>query len=227
MPNNPPYLILSHALSAQTPGYAGKSDFQCQPIQCLNAGDSCNKHKITMSNHVGTHVDAPSHFIKDGKSIADYGQDDWLFQGVKYLDCTDCLTSKTIDMAYLANSIKPCKHTTLLLMKTGMEDLRHLEEYWSSSVVFKADIGGFLIEKLPNLSAIGMDTISVSSMLDRAEGRHVHQALLSRNIRIIEDMKLSVLNDQISLTYVHVIPHIVDHIDGTPVTVLAGSSNDI
>lgn len=217
-----PYLVLSHPLSDETPGYAGKKDFRCHPVQCLENGDSCNKHHITMSNHIGTHVDAPSHFVKKGKSIADFDPDDWLFKHIKYLDCTDCLTSKLIDMDYLANIIKPCMQTKLLILKTGMEASRHLDDYWSSSVVFSANIAEFLHDRLPQLSAIGMDTISVSSMLDRAEGRRVHQALLSRNIRIIEDMKLSALYDHHALTYIHVIPHIVARIDGTPVTVLAG-----
>lgn len=224
MLNQLPYIMLSHPLSNETPGYAGKQDFDYHQIECLESGDSCNKYHIGMSNHTGTHVDAPSHFIVNGKSIADYSQNEWLFNEIKYIDCSAKLPAKLIDINCLEDLIQPCEKTQLLLIKTGMESVRQLDEYWSSSVVFMSEIASFLTNRLPKLCAIGMDTISVSSMLDRAEGRRVHQALLSRNIRIIEDMKLSLLMNHHVIGFIHTIPHIVDNIDATPVTVIAGIS---
>ncbi len=38
-------------------------------MQSLEAGDVCNLTELTMCAHNGTHVDAPYHFIDDGKTI--------------------------------------------------------------------------------------------------------------------------------------------------------------
>jgi hypothetical protein len=40
-------------------------------------------------------------------------------------------------------------------------------------------------------------------------------------------LRLSALGDKQVLSYVQVVPHMVDHIDGTPVTIFAGTSYDI
>ena len=38
-------------------------------MQSIEAGDVCNLTELTMCAHNGTHVDAPYHFIDDGKTI--------------------------------------------------------------------------------------------------------------------------------------------------------------
>src|SRR5579859_1999246 len=38
-------------------------------VMDINKGDVCNLTKMSMGVHTGTHMDAPLHFFKDGKSI--------------------------------------------------------------------------------------------------------------------------------------------------------------
>ena len=42
-------------------------------LQSIAAGDHCNLTGLSMCAHNGTHVDAPSHFIRDGKTIDQLG----------------------------------------------------------------------------------------------------------------------------------------------------------
>lgn len=42
-------------------------------IQSLDQGDVCNLTAFSMCAHNGTHVDAPAHFIPDGKTIDEMG----------------------------------------------------------------------------------------------------------------------------------------------------------
>ena len=40
-----------------------------------------------MSNHLGTHVDAPSHFVDQGKTLTDYEAKDWVFSHPFLVHC--------------------------------------------------------------------------------------------------------------------------------------------
>jgi kynurenine formamidase len=59
---------LSHNLNSQTIVYPGDPEFSSCPHLTLSA-DGVRVVKLTLGSHTGTHIDAPSHFVKDGKSI--------------------------------------------------------------------------------------------------------------------------------------------------------------
>ena len=48
---------------------------ECKELNSIEKGDLYNLHSFSMCAHNGTHVDAPSHFIKDGKNIDEIGLD--------------------------------------------------------------------------------------------------------------------------------------------------------
>ena len=53
--------------------YPGDMPPEKMPLHSLEDGDSCNLTGFRMCAHNGTHVDAPLHFVKDGKSIDQMG----------------------------------------------------------------------------------------------------------------------------------------------------------
>ena len=53
--------------------YPGDSTPVKTALQSLENGDSCNLTGFSMCAHNGTHVDAPSHFVRDGKTIDEMG----------------------------------------------------------------------------------------------------------------------------------------------------------
>ena len=54
--------------------YPGDPPFVQTPHYTMEA-HSVRLHKLEMGNHTGTHVDAPSHFLKDGVSLDEVGLD--------------------------------------------------------------------------------------------------------------------------------------------------------
>lgn len=54
-------------------------------IQSIEKGDACNVTTFSMCAHNGTHVDAPSHFIENGKTLGEIGLDP--FVGDCYVAC--------------------------------------------------------------------------------------------------------------------------------------------
>jgi arylformamidase len=49
--------------------WPGQPKVELERLEKIEDGSNSNVSKLIMSVHSGTHVDAPSHFLKDGKSI--------------------------------------------------------------------------------------------------------------------------------------------------------------
>lgn len=57
---------ISRTISTRTAEWPGDKGFSFIQTASLSAGDSANLTAITMSPHLGTHIDAPWHFATDG-----------------------------------------------------------------------------------------------------------------------------------------------------------------
>lgn len=209
-------ILLSHTLSSQTPAYAGGEGIEIKKIKSMCDGDSCNQLHIAMSNHIGTHVDCPAHFVQDGKTITDYTPDDWIFNHCSLIDIL-CEPGQIINADAIALS-KPNYDCDLLIIRTGFESYRNEYRYWKKSPVFHKDLGDYFAGNFNNLAAIAFDCISLSSMTDRNMGREAHREILGRDIRIIEDAKLSEITD--TLQQVMAYPLILHKADGAQVTMV-------
>ena len=60
---------ISLPLHAGSPCWPGKSPLTLNATRSLSRGDHCTSHTIGMDIHLGTHIDAPAHFIVDGITL--------------------------------------------------------------------------------------------------------------------------------------------------------------
>lgn len=60
---------LTHPMRNGMPVWPGHPVFTQTQVSSLQSGDIACNHALTMSEHSGTHFDAPSHFIADGTTI--------------------------------------------------------------------------------------------------------------------------------------------------------------
>lgn len=60
---------ISRTLKPDIAVWPGDTPYSLEQILSLADGDSVNLTTITMSAHTGTHVDAPSHFAADGRTL--------------------------------------------------------------------------------------------------------------------------------------------------------------
>jgi arylformamidase len=183
------WVFLSHVLGLGTPAYGNAAGLTIEVAHSIDSGDSSNSVELKFSNHLGTHVDAPRHFIADGKSVEQYRPDDWIFSKVFVADVL-VDDGGIVDVPRLESALKNVSDVDLLLVRTGFERKRGSESYWAASPGFDPSLCGYLQSRFPSLSAIGMDTISISSMMHRDMGRSAHRVFLSAGIRIFEDMSL-------------------------------------
>ena len=110
----------------------------------------------------------------------------------------------------------------LLIVKTGICNIREKEEFWSKNFGFHPDIYNYLIENFPNVKVFGFDSISVSSFSNRMLGREAHKRFLNPNrpILLLEDMDLRKVCSNTIFQEVIIAPLRIARCDGLPCTVI-------
>jgi kynurenine formamidase len=213
------YIWLSHVIENATPLYGGQKDaIRIEPDKSMAAGDSCNTSTIRMPAHAGTHVDAPRHFVAAGEAIDEISAKTWVFQypAVVTLEVSpgQIITPEDIGAAQLP------QETDICLFKTAFEDYRNSDIYWEKGPGIAPEMAAFLLGRCPDLRAIGMDFISISSLQARETGREAHRTFLGKDILIIEDMKLGEIVDERVLNEVICLPLRIFKGDGAPCSVI-------
>jgi kynurenine formamidase len=220
------WIWLSHALSEDTPAYAGGIGLQVFSEKCISSGDSCNASKLTLSNHLGSHVDAPRHFIPEGLTVDAYQPNDWIFSSPLLVDIS-IKVPELISIDHLSPLLlKDVDACDLLLIRTGFELSRSKRCYWESGPGLHPHLANWLQSKLPNLRAIGIDWISVSSFQHREMGRSAHVALLGAGWRLFEDLALAAVPCD-AIESVIALPLRLEGGDGAPCTIIASISKGL
>ncbi|MCL7395678.1 MAG: cyclase family protein [Thaumarchaeota archaeon] len=215
------FILLSHKLSTTTPAYAKGPGLTLKPLKQITKGDSSNSYLIEMPNHLGTHIDAPRHFDPFGHAIADYGIESLTFRRPLLLNIPK-QDSELIMSEDLEAYKEKIAESDILLIKTGFQRFRTSdpERYSMHNPGLSSDAASYIVKNFPKLRALGLDTISLSSVDHREDGRLSHKILLSgRDFFIIEDMDLSKLFE--SPKMVIVLPLYIEGIDSAPCVVLA------
>ena len=172
-------LDISMSLSEDSLNYPGDTPFSRKISEAQSEGGVCNMSRVVMSSHSGTHLDAPLHFVEEGKSIDQMPLD--IFYGpVRVIDLGNCNLILSSDLEeHLLESPKRfiCKTGGWKLLKKGQFPEQH--------PALTADAAELLVEK--GIRLLGLDFITV----DRAEGNFpVHNILLPREIAILEGLQL-------------------------------------
>ncbi len=206
-------IYLSHFIDESTPVYGGaENTIQLKQTRSIDRGDTSNNLEFSFPAHCCTHIDFPLHFSSNGKSCSDYPAGFWLFNRVGFLECPVSEIDNRLDT--LAGDIE------LLIVKTGFGSNRDERIYWEQQPVIPAALAGTLRLKFPALRVFGFDLISLTSKLDREEGKKAHQLfLLENNILVLEDMDLSKLMH--TPVKAIVAPLLVKKADGVPCNVIA------
>lgn len=217
------WIFLSHILSSSSPAYGGDESMKVEMVRQISKGDSSNSSRWSFPNHIGTHVDAPYHFSRNGQTVDRYDPEDWHFTSPQLVECP-AGPSEWISKEKLGPLLANKETTDCLLIRTGFESRREDEVYWRENPGFDPATARWLRTTFPRLKVIGVDVISVSPWQDRIKGREAHRHFLGEDypttpLRLIEDMKLSPITAK--LHEVWVLPLRVSGSDGAPCTVVA------
>lgn len=198
------YIDLSVILNQQTPVYPGDPAIKIEPAGVIER-DGWNDHVISISTHIGTHIDAPLHMIAGGKTLEQISVDQ--FVGPGQLIEVD----KEFSLARLQQAdIQP---GDIVLFHTGMSEHYHEPVYFERYPAMSEEIARYLVER--KVKMVGVDAGGV----DNADGFPVHKILLAGNVLIIENLtNLAQLTDKEFTVYA--LPIKLD-VDGAPARVIA------
>ena len=210
---------LSHVLSVSTPVYGNGVGLRVRTDKNIECGDSCNTVSLSLSNHLGSHVDSPRHFITSGATTETYQPDEWIFNKALIINLT-IAPAEIITVKHIEKQCDDVFDADLVLIKTGFEIFRGDRKYWESAPAYSPELAVFLKNKFKSFTAIGMDTLSISSFQHRELGREAHKAFLQNEFRIFEDLSLKELNKNIKLRKVIALPLRFEHSDGAPCSII-------
>ncbi len=210
---------LSHILSEDSPLYGGAKDINILKLKSIESGDSCNAGFISMPFHSGTHVDAPFHFIRDGKSIDTFNAEYWVFNHPVVVNCKT-KPGQLITPDDLGDNIKEDLDVDFVVIKTDFEQFRNQNIYWEESPGLSPACGGFLLDRYRKLKGVGFDFISISSLKHRDTGRVAHATFLKNEILIFEDMSLNKIPKDGVIKQIIALPLRIEKGDGSPITVI-------
>jgi len=145
--------------------------------------DGYKLSNIKFSVHVGTHVDAPSHFIEDGNNIEDVNLNKFIGKA-QVIEIDD---QKKITKSELS---KHKIHCDKILFKTKNSNYLNEIEFYDDFVYLTHEGAKYLVEN--GVRLIGIDYITIEDL--KTTSFDVHNFLLKNDVIILEGVNLSDIN---------------------------------
>lgn len=165
--------------------------------------------EMVIGSHTGTHIDAPSHYLKEGETV-DQIPFATLIGPARVLDCTDA--SEFVDPHHLAGRLP---ESGALLLKTWFSGRQEFEAGYPAISIETADL---IIDT--GITCIGTDAPSIEEF--EGDGS-VHRMLLENGIVVLELLDLS---DVPGGTYTMIaLPLRLKGADGSPVRAILCKQN--
>jgi len=175
---------ISLTISPHLPIWPGDPPVVLKRVQKIEEGADANVTQIQMSVHVGTHVDAPYHFLGGESATVDQLPLD-ILHGRAYvlsLDNEIDLVSATV----LEKSDIPTRVKRLLIKTRNSNYWACDEKMFDENFVAVSEDGAqFLVER--GIKLVGVDYLSVAPYVDTAP---THRTLLSAGVVIVEGLNL-------------------------------------
>ena len=214
-------IFLSYILDEQTPTYGDRNKFEQIKKSDISKGDIANDTTISTTVHIGTHIDMPYHFYKDGQTIEDFDTNFWIFTKPLIVEINQDDLIINENLLSQLDSIEDIEYD-ILIVKTGICNIRDKKEFWNENYGFSPDIAKYLRDNFPSIRVFGFDSISVSSFQERMTGRESHKSFLdpSNLILLLEDMDLRNIDKDTKFKEIIVLPLRISDCDGLPCTVI-------
>jgi arylformamidase len=174
---------ISVGLTDSIPVWPGSTGFDLQFTSKLITGVSSNNSKIECDVHVGTHIDAPSHFIEGGLTVENLSLDKMI--GDVYV--VDLQNINMIDEKILSAQKYP-ENLKKLLIKTDNSYLwsRNETKFNKDYVALTEDGAQWIVDN--NIDLVGIDYLSIQRFNDPST---THEILLKHEVVILEGICLS------------------------------------
>jgi len=165
---------LTHSFTDNMPVYPG------DPMPSLKQVASIDKegytdHLITTGMHIGTHMDAPLHMIKNGKKIDEIPPERCIGNGV----LIDATKSNKVDTSLLKGL--SIKEGSIVLVYTGFGSNYRKKSYFKNYPLITEDFARKMVEL--KVKIVGMDTPGPDE-----PPYPIHKILLGKVVLILENL---------------------------------------
>lgn len=162
--------------------YRGNPPVRIRPAMTLQR-DGVNLSQLCLGSHTGTHVDAPSHFVKGGKGIDRLDLD--RFIGPAWVaDLRRVIGGINADDLRKARIPRGSRR---ILLRTSNSRWWHPARAFRTDFVYLAPDGAdWLVER--NVQLVGIDYLSIEGY--NVPGAPTHKRLLGAGIPIVEGLDL-------------------------------------
>ncbi|MCL6473060.1 MAG: cyclase family protein [Firmicutes bacterium] len=171
---------ISIPIRESMPTWPGDPGFERSLIRSIKAGAAYEASVIRMGSHVGTHVDAPAHFVLGAGTVDKLPLDILIGEvAVFELDVKEKITRDDLEGLKLADRRR-------VLFKTRNSKLWESDEFTPNYVYFTVDAANYLVGR--GIRLVGIDYLSVAKFENGAE---VHRIFLENGVIVIESLDLS------------------------------------
>ncbi|MBA3955002.1 cyclase family protein [Candidatus Dependentiae bacterium] len=171
---------ISWPMTPDATGYKDAQDVYFTTTQSMEK-DGVRKSRIIMSSHASTHVDAPAHFIPQGKTIDQFALSQLIGTAV-VLDLTE------VEEAIGREDLEPYELSKglIVLLKTRNSELVENAPFEREFVYLDSVAAAYLIEV--GVKAVGIDYLGI----ERNQPEHdTHKTLFEHDVPIIEGLRLA------------------------------------
>ncbi len=183
--------------------YPGDAEFSKTPI-CTIEKSGCNMMKLILGTHIGTHIDAPLHFLQDGLSIDKVPLFHFIGKA-QVIEVDEKEITKDIIRKKMRSDIER------ILFKTKNSSLYKEKRFIKDYTYLTEDGARFLVKR--RIRLVGIDYISIEKF--GTPDFNVHKILFQANICILEGINLLDVEEGIYILIA--LPLRLKGLDGSPV----------
>ena len=156
---------LTNPIDDDSPVWPGFPQMDIQRTD-LAARDGFTMEQVSMRSHSATHIDAPLHFIPEGKTLDEFPVDKFVGEGfvleLAPMESAEQITADNLDP--YANQIS---NSDVILLHTGWDEFYgHTDEWLFEFPHLTREASEYLANA--DLKAVGVDTPSVGGWADEA-----------------------------------------------------------
>jgi arylformamidase len=175
---------ISLPIAPDLPVWPGDPPVSLERVSSIDAGAQANVSRLALSVHAGTHVDAPDHFLNDGRTVESLPLE--VLTGpasiVSILDEVKVITPRVLDRAGIPSGAE----RVLLKTRNSFLWARGEKTFDVSFVALSPEAAEWIVQH--GVKLVGVDYLSVAPY---DESVPTHRALLQAGVVILEGLDLS------------------------------------
>jgi len=173
---------ISMPLAPGLPTWPSSPGLQTEFRLAIERGDEANVTQLSMDVHTGTHVDAPRHFLPDGRELEPMGLEPF----VGPADVVDLSSSEQLDAPTLAAAVPADAKRVLLRTRNSTTEGFRDPPFRSDYAAVSPDGARWLAMR--GIELVGVDYLSVEPYGAPPE---THRVLLGAGICLLEGLVLN------------------------------------